>query len=111
MNARDSAKRRARFLCYVFTPDVSHCIVLQRLCRKASLLRAVVHEAVFADIQVARTGPATPVTRLAISNFLLEVIDLREMPFLELLHFKKHFALTVRQRPQLAVPIVDNSDS
>ena len=50
----------------------------QRLAGVAALLRAVVHQAVLADVHVARAGAATPVVRLAVRDVVLEVIEARE---------------------------------
>ena len=41
----------------------------------AALLRAVVHQAVFADIEVARAGAAAPVVGPALGDGFLELVE------------------------------------
>src|SRR4029077_18646740 len=52
MNTRYRAVVSASLLCQVLTPDVFHGIAFERNCRVASLLRAIVDEPVFANVEV-----------------------------------------------------------
>ena len=72
MDARNRAVRRAGFFRQIFTADVGNGVLLQRDPRVAALLRAIMHEPVFTDVQIARAGAATPLVRLAQSNVVLE---------------------------------------
>src|ERR1700761_9717179 len=46
-------------------------------CRIAALLAAVVHQAVFADVEVARACAAAPVVGLAVGDGFLKVVEAR----------------------------------
>ena len=61
VHARDRAQRRAALLGQVLAADVGDRVFSERLAGIAALLRAVMHQTVFAHIQVARPGPAAPV--------------------------------------------------
>ena len=50
-------------------------VFLQRNAGMSALLRAVVHEPVFADVQVARACAAAPVVGFAASEIFLEPIQ------------------------------------
>ena len=67
--------RRARFLGVELAAKIIHGVVHQRNAGVAALLRAPVNEAVFADIQVARSGSAAPLIGLAASDIVLELIE------------------------------------
>ena len=45
----------------------------------AALLRAVVHQALFADVQIARAGATPPVVGLAFGEVVLKAGDAREI--------------------------------
>src|SRR5579875_2525608 len=111
MHTRNGAEGRARLLGDVFAPDIFDGVFGQRLRRKSPLLRTVMHQPVFADVEITRTRPAAPIAWLAVRDILLEIVNAREMPFLEFLHFEKDFPLAVLQGPQLTVAIVDDPDS
>src|SRR5262249_15862730 len=49
-------------------------VVFKRDGRVATLLRAVMDQSVFADVQVARSGSATPFVRPAVSQIVLEPV-------------------------------------
>ena len=54
-------------------PDVCDGVVRERDAGRAALLRTVMHEAVLADIEVARTGAAFPLVGPAIDQVVLEI--------------------------------------
>ena len=59
MHARHGAARRAALFRDEFAANVVPC-TRQRLAGIAALLRAVVHQAVFADVEITRAGAALP---------------------------------------------------
>ena len=65
MHTGDGALRRAGFFRHVLAAKVDFRVILQRNAGVASLLRTVVDEAVFTNIEVTRAGAASPVIRLA----------------------------------------------
>src|ERR1700743_291940 len=77
MHAADGAVRRAGLRGKELPLHVLGSVFAQRNARKTALLRAVMHEAVFADVEVARTRPAAPVVRQALRNRLLKLIEAR----------------------------------
>jgi hypothetical protein len=81
VHAGDRAARRAGFGGVVFAADIFERVFHQRLGRVAALLRAVVHQAVLADIEVARAGAAAPVILFAVRDVVLEIVDLRVAGF------------------------------
>ena len=64
LHATDRACRSARLLREVLPLDIRDGITLQRNSRMAALLRAVVHQPVLANIEVAGAGSALPVDSL-----------------------------------------------
>ncbi len=73
MDAADGAHGRAPLLGQEFALDVVDGVRRERRAGRAALLRAVVDEALFADIQVARAGAAAPLVRLPVHELRLEV--------------------------------------
>src|SRR6185369_11381176 len=83
----------------------------------AALLRTVVHQAVLADIEVARAGAAPPLVRLAIRQVVLKAAN----PRIEILedlpgpvdggrHLVVNLALDRSERLEAARPVVDDAD-
>jgi len=64
------------------------------------------HQAVFADVEVARAGAAPPVVLLAVRDVVLEIVELRVAAFFHGAHGHVDFALLVAQGLQLAAAIV-----
>ncbi len=110
MHAGDRAEGRAGFLRHVFPPDVFDSVIFQRLSRKAALLRTVVHQAVLANIEIARAGAATPIAGAPVGDAFLEIVDPGEVPLLKFFHLDEYFTLTIGERAKLAVTVVDNAD-
>src|SRR6185312_11928850 len=102
VHARDCAVGRTTLLGAVFASDVVDCVRKQRNSRIATLLRAVVHQAVFADIQVTRAGAASPFVRAPLSDVVLKVVDAREAALFQVLHRVIDLALFLVQRLQLS---------
>src|ERR1700691_2658784 len=78
-HAGNGAHRSAALLGQVFAANIVHGVFGQRFGRKSALLRAVMHQAVFANIEVSRSGPAAPMAGTAVRDVVLIVIDLREV--------------------------------
>src|SRR5579862_8010827 len=76
----------------------------------STLLRAVVHQAVFANVEIAPASAATPLVRLPQGNIVLKRIDARKAAFLQALHLVIHPALFVIQRLHLSSAIVNDSN-
>ena len=110
MDAGDGAARGAALGGAVFAADVVDGVLAERLAGVAALLRAVVHQAVFADVEVAGAGAAAPVVLLAVRDVVLEIIQARVAALLHRLHGGVDFALLVAERLQLAVAVVDDPD-
>src|SRR5580698_3329841 len=77
----------------------------------AALLAAVVHEAVFTNVQITRARPAAPVVGLAVGDGFLKVIEARVAAAREAADFVPDLALALAKRLQLAAAVVDDADS
>src|SRR5207302_5694500 len=98
VDAGNCAVRSAGFFRPVFTPDIVGAVLLQRNRRIAALLRAVMHQAVLADVQVASPRPASPVVGPTLSDVVLKVINAAEAALLQVFHGMVHLALLLVQR-------------
>src|SRR3954466_8169835 len=77
VDAADGAVRRAPLRRDELAADVVGRVGLERHARCAALLRAVVDEALFADVEIPRARAAPPFVRLAVHELRLEVRDAR----------------------------------
>src|SRR5437763_14199890 len=68
----DGAVGCTPFLGFVLAVEVGLRVVGERDAGRAALLRAVMHEAVFADVEIARARAATPVVRSPLREVLLK---------------------------------------
>lgn len=75
LNAANRACRSARLFRKVFALDVGECVFLERYSGIAALLRAVMHEAVFTNVEVTGAGAAAPVVRFSVRKVVLEPIE------------------------------------
>ena len=110
VDARDGAVGSAGFLGQKFTLHVLTAIFRQRRARPAALLRAVMDQAVFADVDIARAGAAAPIVGLAVHDGFLEMIEARIMLLAEILDLVINATLFAAQRLQLSVAIVNDAD-
>ena len=78
--------------------------------RIAALLRTIVDQAVFADVEIARASTAAPVVFLAARDIVLELIDTSEGLLFQRDNFFENFLLAWVQGLELAVVIVENAD-
>src|SRR5216683_4804093 len=86
MHTRDRAMRRARLLRMELAAHIGNRVFLERNGRIPALLRAVMHQAVLANIEVARPGAAAPLIRAPQRDVVLKRIYAREATFLQSLH-------------------------
>lgn len=86
-------------------------VVHQRDARIAALLRAPVDEAVFADIEIPRSGTAAPLVRFAARNIMLELIEACIRALSEIHHLFEDLLLFIAQRLELTIPVVQHADS
>src|SRR5579883_3647004 len=76
MNARDRAKRRASFGLAALSKRILARITLQRNARTPSLLRAVMHQPIFADIEKSSAGRTMPSIRSTAHDVALKGIKM-----------------------------------
>src|SRR5262249_43287409 len=86
VHAGDGAVRGAAFFAEVFAADIGHGVGFERNRGESALLRAVVHEPVFADVEVARAGAAAPLVGAALGDVVLKGVHAREAALLHGLH-------------------------
>ena len=110
VDAADGAVRGAAFGGEEFALDVVGGVVGQRDAGVAALLAAVVHQAVFADVEIAGAGAATPVIRSALGNGGLKVVEARVVDLLPPAHFFVDFSLVGLEGLELAVAVVNDAD-
>src|SRR5579863_9820231 len=111
VNARNGAVRSAAFFGEIFAAHVIARVSCEGHAGIAPLLRAVMHQPVFANVKVASAGTASPRIGQALSDVVLEGIDAGEAALLPRLHFVVDTALFAAQRLQLATAVMDDSDS
>src|ERR1700728_248986 len=95
VDARDGAVRRAGFLCQIFAAQIFTSVILQRRSRIAALLRAVVDESVLANVEIARSGAASPVVGQTLGDVVLKCVDPCKAALFERLHLVIDAALFV----------------
>src|SRR4051812_31772722 len=78
MNARYRAERRTALGTRRFASQIFRRVVNERNAGPAALLRAVMHQPVFADIQKAAAGAAVPVIRQPSPDVFLKMIEMRK---------------------------------
>ena len=109
MHAGHGATRSAAFLREKFALAMLFRVFGKRHARVSALLRAVMHQAVLADVQIARARATTPVVLQPLSDVVLELIDAREGLLAQRHDLFENFLLARAQRLQLAVVVVQNS--
>src|SRR5260370_17848443 len=111
MHASDRAPRRTPLLRQKLPLPIRRLIPSQRHPRISTLLTAVVHQSVLADIKIPSTRAATPVIRLPIGNRLLKVIEPRVAPPRQVANLVPYSALLRTHRLQLSASIMNNPDA
>src|SRR5262245_28072520 len=89
----DRAAWRAGLLSDKLPPDVVHRVARERRGRIPALLRAVVHQAIFADVKISGSGAATPVVLFSVRDIVLERIEFAVAAAAQLLGFEVNRAL------------------
>src|SRR6185312_11437399 len=117
VHAANRAERGARLGRREFASNVVHGVGFQRHTRIAALLRAVVDEAVLADVEIPPARAAAPRIWFAIRQVLLEAADARVQILQHLTgtvdrgsDLVEHFALGRRQWLQTPAAVVDDAD-
>src|SRR5262245_1384501 len=113
MHAGDSAIRRAGFDGLGFAFKMLPSVIGERNGGIAALLRAVMNQSVFADVQVAAARAAMPLIRQSAYQVFLELIVVIEseegfLPGIQ--NFVVDGLLPLAERLQLARMIVDDAD-
>lgn len=78
VHARNRAMRCTAFFGEIFAAHVIAGVGCQRHARIAALLRTIMHESVFADVEIARARAAAPFIRQALRDVVLKSIDAGE---------------------------------
>ncbi len=68
------------------------------------------HQAVFADIEIARSGTAAPLVGFAARDIVLELVEARIRALSEIHHLFEDLLLFVAQRLELAIAVVQHPD-
>src|SRR5437588_10171751 len=89
MDALDGAGRSAPLFGFVFTVEIFHRVIFQWGSGIAALLRAPVHESLFADVEVPRARAAAPLVRFALGYAVLKPIQACVIFVDKLLHLMK----------------------
>src|SRR5579859_4223004 len=110
MRAGNRAARGAALGRDILAADVLDSVLFEWFGRVAALLRTVVHQAVFANVQIARARAAAPLIGPAVRDIVLEKIQLRVTALGHALHPQVDFALFGLERLQLAPAIVNDAD-
>src|SRR5690349_17208556 len=93
-----------------FPAHIGGGVLVKRLGRIAALLRAVVHQPILTDVQIARSCAAAPLVRFAVSNGVLEMIEARVVLLPKRIHHPVHLARLGLQRLELTAAVVNDSD-
>src|SRR5258707_7599274 len=93
MHALDRAGWRTPLFGFVLAPEIFHRVLFERCAGIATLLRAPVHQAVFADVEIARAGATAPFVRLAFGDAVLKPVEPRVILVAEFLHRMKDLLL------------------
>src|SRR5208337_4579296 len=84
--ARDRTVRSAAFFGEELAANIGERVLLQRGSGITALLRAVMNESVFANVEISCPSPAAPLVRPAIGDVVLEPIEARIVSLLKSLH-------------------------
>src|ERR1700716_3274506 len=102
--------RRAGFFAEVLAADIVPGVGCERNRRITALLRAVMHQSVFADVEITGAGTAAPVVGQPLRDVVLKSVDSGKALLFKRLHLVVDVALFVAERLQLATAVVDDSD-
>src|SRR5215471_19805851 len=105
MHAGNSAPRRAAFLGQKLAMAPLARVLGERNAGISTLLRTVMHQPVFANVQVARARAAAPIVLASGGNIALETVDARERTLPERHDLLENGLLFGTQRLELAVAV------
>src|SRR6185437_15479834 len=110
VDAGDRAVWRAGFFRKELAANVGYGILFQGCARIAALLRAVMYQPVFANVEVSRARAATPVVGFSLGDVVLEAVDAGKTALFQALHLVINTLLLAIERLQLAGTVMNNSD-
>src|ERR1700733_14521106 len=102
--------RGARLFRIELAPQIADRIVFQRDSWIATLLRAVVHQSILANIEVASASATAPLIGPAERDVVLKCIDARKAALLKRFHLVVDAPLIVGQRLHLAGAVMNNAN-
>src|ERR1700691_3195124 len=111
MHARYRAMRGARLFCIELAAYIGKRVFFQRNGRIPTLLRAIMHQPILANVEIAGSGTTAPLIRTAERDVVLEGIHPRKAAFLQSLHLVVHTLLVIIQGLNLPRAVVDDSHS
>ena len=111
MNAIDGTKGSTTLNRIVLALKIDERILIQRNSRVATLLRAPVNQAIFADIQIPAPCVALPVVRDSASQVVLESVMPKkgEHRLVQLADLVENPPLMLAQRPHLPGAVVNHA--
>jgi hypothetical protein len=98
VNTGHGAARGAALFCKKFAMALLVSVLHQRDARVSALLRTIMDQAVFANIEIARACAAAPVVFFPARDIVLKFIDPREGLFLERNNLLENFLLAAPRR-------------
>src|SRR4030095_17262237 len=85
-------------------------VLFERNAREAALLRAIMDQAVFADVQIARARAAAPVIRPTVGQVVLKLVQPSELLLAAPPQLFVDLFLDAAERLQLAAPVVNHAE-
>src|SRR5439155_7193126 len=110
LHAGDRAARGAGLVGKELVLEVGWCVLVERDGGVAPLLRTVVDQPVFADVEVAAAGAAAPVVGFAERYIPLEIVEPRVGGLAHSHDLEKDLLLALAQRLELPRTVVQDSD-
>src|SRR5262249_520661 len=110
LNTGDGAPLGAWLFGVKLPLDVCVSVVFQRDGGVATLLGAVMDQSVFADVQVARPGPAAPFVRPAVSQIVLKPVKARPALRAETFQLFVNPRLSLAQRFELSRAVMNDAE-
>src|SRR5215472_6751228 len=110
VDTRNGASRRAAFFRQEFAPPLCLGVLLERNAWIAALLRAIMHQAILADVEITRSGATPPIILAPCGDVVLKSVDARKRALAHRHNLFEDFSFARPQWAQLAAAIVNNSD-
>lgn len=109
LNAPDCTIWGAGLLCEVLTLDIGECVFLERNAGKAALLRAIVHKAIFANVEIAGPRAASPLVGYSAREIFLKPVKAAVAGFAVCLDFAIDLFFAAIERFHRAVAVVNDT--